>query len=86
MIFITAVSGSGKSVLLRLAIALEHPDIGQVLIEGSDVGSWSEVELLKLRGSRMGMVFQEDSHRLVSLRQCRLSVLVVPKALRPSCA
>ena len=61
MIFITGVSGSGKSVLLRLAIALDHPDDGQVMIEGSDVGSWSEVELLKLRGDRMGMVFQEDS-------------------------
>ena len=61
MIFITGESGSGKSVLLRLAIALDHPDSGQVLIEGSDVGSWTEVELLKLRGSRMGIVFQEDS-------------------------
>jgi phospholipid/cholesterol/gamma-HCH transport system ATP-binding protein len=61
MIFITGVSGSGKSVLLRLAIALEHPDSGQVLIEGRDVGLLSEVELLDLRGSRMGIVFQEDS-------------------------
>jgi phospholipid/cholesterol/gamma-HCH transport system ATP-binding protein len=61
MIFITGESGSGKSVLLRLAIALDHPDSGQVLIEGEDVGSWSEVELLKLRGNRMGIVFQEDS-------------------------
>jgi phospholipid/cholesterol/gamma-HCH transport system ATP-binding protein len=61
MIFITGVSGSGKSVLLRLAIALEHPDSGQVLIEGQDVGLLDEVELLKLRGSRMGIVFQEDS-------------------------
>jgi phospholipid/cholesterol/gamma-HCH transport system ATP-binding protein len=48
-------------VLLRLAIALEHPDSGQVLIEGQDVGLLSEVELLNLRGSRMGIVFQEDS-------------------------
>jgi len=61
MIFITGVSGSGKSVLLRLAMALEHPDSGQVLIEGQDVGLLSEVELLDLRGSRMGIVFQEDS-------------------------
>lgn len=61
MIFITGVSGSGKSVLLRLAIALENPDSGQVLIEGQDVGLLSEVELLSLRGSRMGIVFQEDS-------------------------
>jgi phospholipid/cholesterol/gamma-HCH transport system ATP-binding protein len=61
MLFITGESGSGKSVLLRLAIALDHPDDGQVLIEGNDVGPLSEVELLKLRGSRMGIVFQEDS-------------------------
>jgi ABC-type transporter Mla maintaining outer membrane lipid asymmetry ATPase subunit MlaF len=61
MIFITGVSGSGKSVLLRLAMALDHPDSGQVLIEGQDVGLLDEVELLNLRGGRMGMVFQEDS-------------------------
>jgi ABC-type transporter Mla maintaining outer membrane lipid asymmetry ATPase subunit MlaF len=61
MIFITGESGSGKSILLRLAIALDHPDSGRVLIEGHDVTSWSEVDLLKLRGSRMGIVFQEDS-------------------------
>lgn len=61
MIFITGVSGSGKSVLLRLAIALDQPDSGQVFIEGQDVGLLDEVELLKLRGGRMGIVFQEDS-------------------------
>lgn len=61
MIFITGEAGSGKSVLMRLAIALEHPDEGQVLIEGRDVGPLSEPELLELRGRRMGIVFQEDS-------------------------
>jgi len=33
MIFITGASGSGKSVLMKLAIALERPDGGQILIE-----------------------------------------------------
>ena len=61
MTFITGESGSGKSVLLRLAIALDHPDSGQVIIEGRDVGVLDENELLKLRGNRMGIVFQEDS-------------------------
>ena len=61
MLFITGESGSGKSVLLRLAIALDHPDSGQVLIERSDVSEWDEEALLKLRGSRMGIVFQEDT-------------------------
>jgi phospholipid/cholesterol/gamma-HCH transport system ATP-binding protein len=61
MIFITGVSGSGKSVLLRLAIALERPDSGQIFIEGRDLGFLDETELLELRGTRMGIVFQEDS-------------------------
>jgi phospholipid/cholesterol/gamma-HCH transport system ATP-binding protein len=61
MLFLTGESGSGKSLLLHLAIALDHPDEGEVLIEGRDVGPLSEVELLKLRGARMGIVFQEDS-------------------------
>ncbi|HLO00003.1 MAG TPA: ATP-binding cassette domain-containing protein [Pyrinomonadaceae bacterium] len=61
MIFITGLSGSGKSVLLRLAIALERPEKGEVFIEGRDVASLEEDELLDVRGRRMGMVFQEDS-------------------------
>ena len=61
MIFITGASGSGKSVLLRLAMALDHPDSGQVLIEGQDAGLLDEDDLLNLRGARMGIVFQEDS-------------------------
>jgi ABC-type transporter Mla maintaining outer membrane lipid asymmetry ATPase subunit MlaF len=63
MILITGEPGSGKSVLLRLAIALEHPDSGPVLIEGDDVGSWSEVELLKLHGSRMRLIFYVFGYR-----------------------
>ena len=61
MIFISGVSGSGKSVLLRLALALLRPDSGTVLIEGRDVASLDEDQLLELRSKRMGMVFQEDS-------------------------
>src|SRR5215472_794301 len=61
MIFITGLAGSGKSVLLRLAMALDHPDSGQVLIEGRDVAALDEPALLELRGRRMGMVFQEVS-------------------------
>lgn len=61
MIFITGASSSGKSLLLRLAIALEHPDSGQVVVEGKDLSMLDEEELLELRGNRMGIVFQEDS-------------------------
>ena len=61
MIFLTGVSGSGKSVLLRLAIGLLKPDSGQILIEGKEIQQLDEEELVDLRGGLMGMVFQEDS-------------------------
>jgi phospholipid/cholesterol/gamma-HCH transport system ATP-binding protein len=61
MICITGMSGSGKSVLLRLAAGLLMPDGGQVLIEGREIEGLSEQELLLLRGSSMGVVFQEQS-------------------------
>jgi phospholipid/cholesterol/gamma-HCH transport system ATP-binding protein len=61
MLFLTGVSGSGKSVLLRLAMGLLRPDSGQILIEGRHVESLKESELLAIRGGSMGIVFQEDS-------------------------
>src|SRR5690349_866373 len=61
MILITGVSGSGKSVLLRLAMGLLKPDSGQILIEGKEIQTLNESALITLRGRLMGMVFQEDS-------------------------
>ncbi|HEX5885093.1 MAG TPA: ATP-binding cassette domain-containing protein [Pyrinomonadaceae bacterium] len=61
MILLTGVSGSGKSVLLRLAMGLLRPDSGQILIEGKEIQELDEADLVTLRGGLMGMVFQEDS-------------------------
>jgi len=61
MVFITGISGSGKSVLLRLAIGLIKPDSGQIFIEGREIETLEESELLAIRGGLMGIVFQEDS-------------------------
>ena len=61
MIILTGVSGSGKSVLLRLAIGLLKPDSGQIFVEGREIEKLDEEELITLRGGLMGMVFQEDS-------------------------
>ena len=61
MILLTGASGSGKSVLLRLAMGLLRPDSGQILIEGKEIQKLDEEELIELRGGLMGMVFQEDS-------------------------
>jgi phospholipid/cholesterol/gamma-HCH transport system ATP-binding protein len=61
MILLTGVSGSGKSILLRLAMGLIKPDSGQIFIEGGEIENLNEPELLNIRGGLMGMVFQEDS-------------------------
>jgi phospholipid/cholesterol/gamma-HCH transport system ATP-binding protein len=60
-ICITGVSGSGKSVLLRLASGLDLADRGDVLVKGREIGALDEAALLALRSATMGMVFQEQS-------------------------
>ena len=61
MICITGISGSGKSVLLRVAAGLLVPDEGEVFVEGREIGNLDEQELLALRSASMGIVFQEQS-------------------------
>ena len=61
MIFLTGISASGKSVLLRLAMGLLKPDSGQIFIEGREIENLNESELIDIRGELMGLVFQEDS-------------------------
>ncbi|MBO0861178.1 MAG: ATP-binding cassette domain-containing protein [Chloracidobacterium sp.] len=58
---VTGDSGSGKSVLLRLALGLLRPDEGQILINGRETTSMEEDDLMALRREVMGMVFQENS-------------------------
>jgi ABC-type transporter Mla maintaining outer membrane lipid asymmetry ATPase subunit MlaF len=54
MICITGISGSGKSVVLRVASGLLVPDAGEVLVEGREITSLDEQELLALRSSFRG--------------------------------
>lgn len=61
MIALTGASASGKSVLLHLAIGLLKPDEGQIFINGQEIESLDEDQLLAIRGGSMGMVFQEDA-------------------------
>ena len=50
-------SGGGKSVLLKHLIGLLKPEAGQVLIEGENIVSMNERELLRVR-RKFGMLFQ----------------------------
>ena len=51
-------SGSGKSTLLMTMAGLERPDSGVIEIEGQALGALSEDDLARLRGRRVGVVFQ----------------------------
>lgn len=50
-------SGSGKSVLIRHTIGLHRPDAGEVWVEGTEISSFTEDELMPVR-KRVGMLFQ----------------------------
>jgi putative ABC transport system ATP-binding protein len=55
---ITGPSGSGKSTLLGLLAGLDSPSDGQVIIDNVDITSLDEDALARLRGQRIGFVFQ----------------------------
>ena len=66
VVTIVGASGSGKSTLLGLIAGLDAPSSGQILIDGVDITALSEDGLARLRGSRIGFVFQ-SFHLLPSL-------------------
>src|SRR6185436_8931865 len=55
---IVGLSGSGKSTLLGLLAGLDAPTSGSVVIDGVDITRLGEDDLAKLRGEKIGFVFQ----------------------------
>jgi phospholipid/cholesterol/gamma-HCH transport system ATP-binding protein len=59
-LFLLGVTGTGKSVLLKLILGLIKPDSGQVLVEGRNLTPLPEQQLDAIR-RQMGIVFQEGA-------------------------
>lgn len=55
---IVGPSGSGKSTLLGLLAGLDAPSSGEISIDGTDITKLSEDALARLRGEKIGFVFQ----------------------------
>jgi putative ABC transport system ATP-binding protein len=51
-------SGSGKSTLLGLVAGLDAPTSGRILIDGEEITRMGEDALARLRGRKLGFVFQ----------------------------
>ena len=58
LLVIMGLSGSGKSTLVRCMSRLIDITGGEVIVDGQDVMSLNEKELIELRRRKMGMVFQ----------------------------
>ncbi len=58
IVSVTGPSGAGKSTLLHLLGALDKPDSGKVLIDGTDVFSLPSKKQAAFRNKHIGFVFQ----------------------------
>lgn len=58
MVAVMGASGSGKSTLMNLVGCLDRPTSGKYLLNGQDVGSFSDNRLSDTRGRYIGFIFQ----------------------------
>ncbi|MEM2605166.1 MAG: ABC transporter ATP-binding protein [Candidatus Pacearchaeota archaeon] len=58
-IAIMGPSGSGKSTLMNLIGALDVPTAGKIFFKDKNIASISESALAKLRGKKIGFIFQQ---------------------------
>ena len=76
---IAGASGSGKSTLLRLLAAFERPTGGDVVIGGRPTAQLGDRARRRLRGARVGYVFQVPSDNLLPRLSAVEQVLFVAR-------
>jgi lipoprotein-releasing system ATP-binding protein len=76
---LVAPSGTGKSTLLHIAGLLEHPDGGEVYVDGVATSRLSDIERTRIRRTEMGFVYQ--AHHLLP-EFSALENVVMPQMIR----
>ena len=76
---LVAPSGAGKSTLLHIAGLLEHPDHGDVYVDGQSTAGLPDSERTRIRRNEVGFIYQ--SHRLLP-EFTALENVVMPQMIR----
>lgn len=71
---IMGASGSGKSTLLGLLAGLDTVTAGRIVLDGKDITDLKEDQLARLRGQKIGFVFQ--SYQLVPTLTAKENILL----------
>lgn len=77
MMAIIGKSGSGKSTLLNIIGGLESPTAGILMVDGKDLSSYTEKELVLYRRDKVGFVWQKSAE-IFSLILRRWKILKHP--------
>jgi lipoprotein-releasing system ATP-binding protein len=76
---LVAPSGAGKSTLLHIAGLLEHPDAGEVYIDGAATSTLTDIQRTRIRRTEIGFVYQ--FHHLLS-EFSALENVILPQMIR----
>jgi len=74
-------SGSGKSTLLQMVGCLDRPTAGKIILDGTDISTLNDSELARLRGNKLGFVFQFFNlyPTLTALENVELPMMIIGK-------